>query len=155
MKPHKAKDLIVEVAKELPYSSSTIEDVVNFYWREVWEALGDLRSPKVHVTNLGDFIIKHWALDRELNKYNKFEERTKLKGSEKYVAGLTIKESILKIERVQAEYLEEQQRKQFIYDHKKNKRDFERTLEPDLEGSQSREDSFPETGYLPQLPSQG
>lgn len=119
MNPKKAKELIPEVAKNIPLPVSTIEDIVNFYWREVWESLTTLSEPKVHVENLGDFNIKHWSLDKEINKcYNILKSKTQ-KGTEKYVTGIKIKDKINLLEEIKVKVEEEQQRKEFIYEHKK------------------------------------
>lgn len=119
MNPKKAKELIPEVAKNIPLPVSTIEDIVNFYWREVWESLTTLSEPKVHVENLGDFNIKHWSLNKELTKCHNILKSKTQKGTEKYVTGIKIKDKISLLEEMIVKVEEEKQRKEFIYEHKK------------------------------------
>lgn len=119
MKPKKSKELIPEVAKELDISQNIVEAVVQMYWKEVWENVTQLSSPKIHVENFGDFNIKHWLLDKEIARCEAFDRVTSLKGTQKYISGLKIKDRVNLLYKVKSEVEEENQRKDFIYEHKK------------------------------------
>lgn len=129
MNPKKSRELIPEVAQEVGLPQNIVEAVVKMYWREVWESLTTLSAPKVHVENLGDFNVKHWLLEKEIGKCEGFEANTRLQGKSKYVSGVDIKDKIVLLKNIKAEIEEENQRKEFIYEHKK----IAKQSNPDLE----------------------
>lgn len=119
MHPKKAKELIPAVADKLNLPVKSVEDIVNFYWSEVWNSLTNAENIKVHLTNLGDFNIKHWALDKEIFKLENFSKKTPLKGKQRYITGIKIIDKINIINNLKHLINEENQRKEFIYEHKK------------------------------------
>ena len=119
MKPKKSKEFIPEVSKELDISQNIVEAVVQMYWKDVWENITNLSSPKIHIENLGDFNIKHWVIEKEINKCEGYFNNTSAKGAQKWVAGLKIKDRIALLNKIKKEVEEENQRKEFIYEHKK------------------------------------
>ena len=73
MRPKKAKDFIPEVAKQLSLPQNLIEDVVSYYWQEVRKSLSALKHSRIHITNLGDFTIKHWKIDDKIKMLEQWE----------------------------------------------------------------------------------
>lgn len=120
MRPIKSKALIDQVAKETDLPKSTVEDIVNFYWKDVWEQLTKAENVKVHVTNLGDFNIKHWLLDKEIEKAKLFPSKTRLSGANRFAASVKINEKIKVLQKLKLKVAEEMQRKEFIQEHKKS-----------------------------------
>lgn len=118
MKPQKAKDLIVSVAMECNIPVEIAKEIILDYWREVRQSLSDLKHSKVHVTNLGDFVVKHWLLEEELKTYNQFLVTMTQRGKPDKRLN-DIKSNIVKLENVIKCISEENQRKEFISVHKK------------------------------------
>lgn len=130
LRPIKSKELLVSTAMELNLPVSVVTTIAQEYWREVRESLSDLKQDRVHVTNLGDFTIKHWKLDNTIDMLQK----TKIK----YPEQQHLDEYIKKMEMLKEMMSEEQQRKEFIKTHKRfihetklNKKDMELPI-PDL-----------------------
>ena len=48
-----------------------VQDIVDFYWKEVRKALSDLRGPRIEVANFGTFRIKSWKLQEAKDDYQK------------------------------------------------------------------------------------
>ncbi len=119
MNPKKSKELIPKVAERLNLPAKVIEDITNFYYREVWTSLTNGESIKVHLTNLGDFNIKHWLLDKEINKLKGYIDSTKFKSKQRYAAGLKLQDKIDILNNLKDKLEEENQRKDFIYEHKR------------------------------------
>lgn len=119
MRPKKAKELLPQVAEELGLPVKMVEDIHNHYWREVWEQLTSPRSIKVHVTNLGDFNTKHWLLDKEIRKLEAFGDHTKLKGNQRFAAGIRVSEKLQILYMLKEMVEDENQRREFIYEHKR------------------------------------
>jgi hypothetical protein len=72
----------------------------------------------VHVTNLGDFVIKNWKIDDKIDKLQKFEENNKAKGLQKITARFKTAESLYELAALKKLIEEENQRKEFIKLHK-------------------------------------
>jgi len=120
LKPRKAKELIPQTARELDISEDLVNDVVSFYWREVRSSLSSLKHSRVHITNLGDFLIKTWKLDETIQRIQTFEEANKLKGMQLINARFRTAESLYNLYQVKKMIEEENQRAEFIKMHKKN-----------------------------------
>jgi HD-like signal output (HDOD) protein len=116
--PKKAKDFIDDVAKETSLSKDVVENVISFYYRQVRQNLSGLTSNRVHLTNLGDFTIKHWKLDDKIDMLQKFEENNKAKGLQKITARYKTAESLYELRNLKKIIDEENQRKDFIKLHK-------------------------------------
>lgn len=120
MKPKKAKEFIPDVAQELNLPQETVEAVLRYYWERVRKSLSSLEHTRVHLTNLGDFSIKHWKLDEKIDVLEKFEERCKLKGMQQITARYKTAETLYDMKKLKGFMEEETQRRDFIKLHKRN-----------------------------------
>ena len=137
MKPSKAKDFIPEVANETGISEDAVAAIINFYWREVRKSLSGLKHSRVHITNLGDFVVKHWKLDNKIDKLERFEENNRLKGLQQMTARFKTVETLYDLRALKVIMEEEKQRAEFIKLHKRNKNVSTREHNPDLEEQES------------------
>lgn len=119
MRPRKAKEFIPQIAEELQFSEDTVKDVLDFYWGEVRRNMSSLTHSRIHLTNLGDFVIKHWKLDDKIDMLEKFEERNKQKGMQQMTARFKTVETLFDLKKVKSIIEEENQRKDFIKIHKR------------------------------------
>jgi nucleoid DNA-binding protein len=117
--PRKAKEFIPEVASELGFSEDLVHDVVMYYWQEVRKSLSSLKHQRVHLTNLGDFTIKHWKVDEKINYLEQWEETNKQKGLQQMTARFKTAEAVYDLKNLKKVIDEETQRKDFIKLHKK------------------------------------
>lgn len=122
MHPKKAKDLIVETAEILNLSEKTIEDITSYYWQEVRKSLSGLKHQRIHLTNLGDFYIKHWKVDEKINALEKWEETNKQKGLQQITARFKTAETLFDLKSLKKNMEDESQRKDFIKLHKTKKK---------------------------------
>lgn len=118
MNPKKAKTFIPDVAKSTGHSEDLIESVINFYWQEIRKSLSSLKHNRIHVTNLGDFVTKHWKIDDKIERLEKWEESNKQKGMQQMTARFKTAESLFDLKSLKIIIEEEKQRKQFIKLHK-------------------------------------
>jgi hypothetical protein len=118
LRPRKAKELIPEVAKELGIPQDIVEDVIDYYWQEIRKNLSSLKHTRVHLTNLGDFTIKHWKIDDKIEMFERWEENNRQKGLQQITARFKVAESLFELKDVKKIVEEEQQRKDFIKLHK-------------------------------------
>lgn len=119
MRPTKAKKFIPEVAAENELPEELVTAIINFYWQEVRKSLSGLKHSRVHVTNLGDFVIKHWKLDEKIKKLEQFEESNRLKGLQQMTARFKTVETLYDLKALGLILEEEKQRAEFIKMHKK------------------------------------
>lgn len=133
MKPRKSKDLIPIVAEELGISQQMVSDVTSFYWQEIRKSLSSLKHARIHVTNLGDFTIKHWKLDDKIEKLETFKENFRQKGLQEIVTRFRTDETLFDLKAIKALMEEEKQRKDFIKLHKTKSNESKREHNQDLE----------------------
>jgi hypothetical protein len=132
LKPKKSKELIPDVAKQLGVSEQMVSDVTSFYWHEIRKSLSSLKHARVHVTNLGDFTIKHWKLDDKIDMLEKFKENFRQKGLQEIVTRFRTDETLFDLKAIRELMDEENQRRDFIKLHKNNnepKREHNQNLE--------------------------
>ena len=140
MQPLKSKELIPEVAKSTGLSESLVTDITHFYWREIRKSLSSLKHTRIHVTNLGDFVTKHWKIDDKILMLEKFEEKNRLKGMKEMIARFKTVESLVELKDLKQMVEQEKQRKGFIKMHKKM------TNESKGEHNQNLEEQGTDTG---------
>lgn len=117
--PKKSKEFISEVAEQTGVSKETAEDIILYYWREIRKSLSSLSHTRVHVTNLGDFVTKHWKVDGKIDALQKWEENNKQKGLQQITARFKTAETLFDLKNLKKIIEEENQRKEFIKLHKK------------------------------------
>jgi nucleoid DNA-binding protein len=117
LKPLKAKELIPETANDLGLSESLVQDIVTYYYQEVRKSLSSLKHARVHLTNLGDFTIKHWKIDEKIEMLEKFEEKNKQRGLQQMTARFKTAETLFDLRNIKQLVEEEKQRAEFIKIH--------------------------------------
>ena len=118
MRPKKAKQFIPNVASELALPEELVEDVINYYWQEIRKSLSNLKHNRIHITNLGDFTIKHWKIEDKIQMLEQWEEKNKLKGMQELTARFKTAETLFDLNNLKKIIEEENQRKDFIKLHK-------------------------------------
>jgi hypothetical protein len=133
LKPRKSKDLIPIVAEELNLSQQMVSDVTSFYWQEIRKSLSSLKHSRIHVTNLGDFTIKHWKLDDKIDKLENFKENFRQRGLQEIVTRFRTDETLFDLKAIKVLMDEEKQRKDFIKLHKTKSNESKREHNQDME----------------------
>lgn len=133
MRPRKAKEFIPEVAQQTGLSPDAVETIVSYYWQEVRKSLSALKHSRVHITNLGDFVTKHWKLDDKIQMLEKFEENNKQKGLQQMTARYKTAETLYDLRNLKKIMEEEQQRAEFIKMHKRTSYESKRKRDPNME----------------------
>lgn len=133
MHPKKAKVLIPDVASSLSMSEDLVTDVVMFYWEEIRKSLSSLKHQRIHLTNLGDFVIKHWKIDEKIEMLERWEENNKQKGMQQMTARFKTAENLFDLKAIKKQVEEEKQRKEFIKLHKTKSNEPKRKHNKDLE----------------------
>lgn len=137
MTPRKATSLIPEVAQEVGFSEDVVTAVTSYYWREVRKQLSSLSHSIVHITNLGDFVVKHWKIDEKMVILEKWEETNRQKGLQKATARFKIAEQLYEVKKLKHFIDEEKQRKDFVRLHKRTSYEQTRKHNSDMESQGS------------------
>ena len=133
MRPKKAKEFIPDVAEQTGVAEDIVNTVLSYYWQEVRKSMSGLKHSRVHLTNLGDFTIKHWKVDEKIKMLEQFEEKNKQKGLQQMTARFKTAETLYDLRNLRKMMDEEQQRADFIKMHKRNAYESERKHLPDME----------------------
>lgn len=133
MRPRKAKEFIPEVAEKAEVSEDTVSTVLSYYWQEVRKSMSALKHSRIHLTNLGDFVIKHWKMDDKIQMLEQFEEKNKQKGLQQMTARFKTAETLYDLKNLKKIMEEEKQRADFIKMHKRTAHESKRELNQDLE----------------------
>ena len=133
MRPKKAKELSPKVAVELNIPEQLVKDITDFYWQEIRKSLSGLKHNRVHLTNLGDFTIKHWKLDDKIEMLEKFKENFKQKGLQEIVTRFRTDESLFDLKAMKKLIEQEGERKDFIKLHKSQTNESKREHNKDVE----------------------
>lgn len=132
MRPKKAKHFIQATSESLHLPVDCVEDIINYYWQELRKSLSSLKHQRVHVTNLGDFTIKHWNIDDKIDMLEKWEEKNKLRGMQEMTARFKTVETLFDLKNLKKMIEEERQRMEFIKLYKKTHNE-KKQPNPDLE----------------------
>ena len=71
MNPRKPKRIYQEVAEELNIDKDLVEDLVEFYYKDVRKLLTNLEYPRINVDGLGQFVSKPKAVSGSIEKITK------------------------------------------------------------------------------------
>lgn len=118
MRPIKSKDLIVSTALKNNLPVEVVTEIIAVYWKDVRTALSTLAFPKVHVSNLGDFIVKHWLIEKQKENIHRIMNGLK-PGIRGDALRLSLESKLILIDEMEEKRLGEEQRKDFIKSHKK------------------------------------
>lgn len=71
MIPKKVNKLYSVVAEDLNVSQTLVEDVVEFYYKEVRKNLSELSEPRINIDGLGHFVAKHGTIIKTIERFQK------------------------------------------------------------------------------------
>lgn len=127
MTPKKASDLYKEFSEDLEISESLVENLIEFFYKEVKDQLTNLRNPRINVIGLGQFVAKSITVQKHIEKFTNvvkncdtysFSGYYNKKNLEEKLELLTKLDLLLEIER--------QRKQQFLIDNGKINGDMEK-----------------------------
>jgi 4-alpha-glucanotransferase len=74
MNPKKSNKLYPEVSEELNLPSELVEDLIQFYYKEVRSNLTGLTHPRINIDGLGQFVAKPGLVRKSIPRYKKILE---------------------------------------------------------------------------------
>jgi len=112
MVPKKTKDLYVQLAEEQNLSETLIQDVVEYYYKQVKQNMINIAHPRIDVSGLGQFIVKVSTVERGLEKTEKVlkaQDESTFKG---YHFKKVLEERLVLLKSIQQKMLEAKEEKQ-------------------------------------------
>jgi nucleoid DNA-binding protein len=120
MTPKKPSDLYRQVSEDLNYSESLIEDLVEFFYKDLKENLVSLKHPRINVLGLGHFEVKRYMVNKHIEKYKKVLLTHDTKTYSSYFNKKRLEEKLDLLKQVSVLVEEELQRKiKFLKEHGK------------------------------------
>jgi 4-alpha-glucanotransferase len=71
MIPKKANKLYKDVAEDMDIEEVLVEDLIEFYYKEVRNKLSNLSHPRINVEGLGHFVAKSSLIKKAIPRYIK------------------------------------------------------------------------------------
>jgi hypothetical protein len=122
MQPKKVKQLLPDVATQLYMQLELVEAVSKFFWVTTRKALAEAPKLSIHLPNLGDFEIKHWKLNDELASAERSLATINCNERPNQHTVKTMTEKVSLLQRLVRMKVGEDQRKEFIKKHKKERK---------------------------------
>jgi nucleoid DNA-binding protein len=72
MNPKKSNKLYTEISEDLSLNEDQVEDIIEFYYKEVRRNLSDLVHPRINLDGLGHFVAKPVIIKNAISKNKKF-----------------------------------------------------------------------------------
>ena len=72
MKPKKARLLYEEISEENDLSKDLVENLVDFYYKNVRTLLSELYHPRINITGLGIFTARENAVKKAIPRFEKY-----------------------------------------------------------------------------------
>jgi hypothetical protein len=120
MIPKKSKVIFKEVAEELDISTELVEDIVEFYYKEIKRNMSDLVHPRINVECLGQFVVRPAAVRKAIPKYKKAIENHDTSTFNAYYNKVSLEKKIIALEHMQSELDKIELKKEKIKAEKEN-----------------------------------
>jgi nucleoid DNA-binding protein len=72
MNPKKSNKLYTEVSEDLNLKEDQVEDIIEFYYKEVRRNLSDLLHPRINLDGLGHFVAKPVIIRNAISRNKMF-----------------------------------------------------------------------------------
>ena len=118
MTPYKFKLFIQEVAEDMKMSEADLTRIIDFYYKELREALIKLKYKKIRVEGLGDFNLRENVVRRKIEKHNRIINLSKKDTMRDYKIVKLYEEEVVDLERALAYIVEDKERMKNFYDEK-------------------------------------
>jgi len=118
MTPYKFKLFIPEVAEDMKMSEADLTKIIDFYYKELRQALIKLKYKKIRVEGLGDFNLRENVVRRKIEKHNRIINLSKKDTMRDYKIVKLYEEEVVELERALAYIVEDKNRMKNFYDEK-------------------------------------
>lgn len=100
MIPKKPSEIIKTTAEEMNISETKVDDIINFFYKELRRNLSDLTDLKIENPGLGYFIIRKQKVDNSIEDINRQLNNIDTKSFKGYHSKKTLEDKLKKLENV-------------------------------------------------------
>jgi nucleoid DNA-binding protein len=120
MNPKKSRLLYQEIAEQKDISKSLVEDLLDFYYRNVRTLLSELYHPRINITGLGLFMPNERSIKKTIPKLEKYLENHDTSTYPAYYNKKMLEEKIKFLYSIKEQIEIEKKRKEKFINNKKN-----------------------------------
>jgi 4-alpha-glucanotransferase len=112
MIPKKANKFYKDVAEDLNIEESLVEDIVEFFYKEVRTTLSNLSHPRINVEGLGHFVAKSTLIKKTIPRYIKSLKTHDTSTFSAYFNKKKIEQKVELLTKLEQQLITEEQRKE-------------------------------------------
>ena len=120
MNPKKCNLIYTEVSEDLDISKNLVENLVEFYYKNVRTLLSDLYHPRINITGLGVFKAKGYVVEKSIPRLKKYLVSHDTSTFAAYYNKKMLEEKISLLESLDIQIKKEKERKEEFLKNKKN-----------------------------------
>ena len=120
MIPYKSKDLYKEVAEELNIPINLVEDIIEYYYKEIKSNITGLKHLRINVEGLGQFVIKENFVKKTIPKYKKILSNHDTSTFNAYHNKIMLEKKLIALENIEKQLAKLELKKQKITNKKEN-----------------------------------
>lgn len=126
MKPKKSRLLYQEISEENDLSKDLVENLVDFYYKNVRTLLSELYHPRINITGLGIFTAREGAVKKAIPRFEKYLKNHDTSTYSAYYNKRMLEEKVEFLYSIKKQIDSEKKRKE---EFKKNKNGSKKDLE--------------------------
>ena len=120
MKPKKANTLYQQISEDKHVSKHLVENIVEFYYKNVRTLLSELYHPRINITGLGTFNARSNSINKAIPKFEKYLKNHDTSTYSAYYNKKMLEEKISLLESLDIQIKKEKERKEEFLKNKKN-----------------------------------
>jgi len=120
MKPKKARLLYKEISEQKDISSNLVENLLDFYYKNVRTLLSELHHPRINITGLGIFTARERAIKKAIPRFEKYLENHDTSTYSAYYNKKMLEEKIEFLNSIKEQIDSEKERKEKFLKTKEN-----------------------------------
>jgi hypothetical protein len=120
MIPYKSKALYKEVAEELNIPINLVEDIIEYYYKEIKSNITGLKHLRINVEGLGQFVIKENFVKKTIPKYKKILSNHDTSTFNAYHNKIMLEKKLIALENIEKQLAKLELKKQKITNKKEN-----------------------------------
>jgi len=118
MIPKKSSLLYKELSEEMDLSQDLIQDVIEFYYKEIRSNLTGLKHPRINVDGLGQFVVRTHAVRKAIPRLKKILETHDTTTFSAYFNKKMLEEKVEALENIEKQIVSLEQKKEAIQKQK-------------------------------------
>ena len=122
MNPRKAKRIYEIVSEDLNIKKDLVEDLVEFYYKDVRRLLTDLEYPRINVDGLGQFVAKPKTVTNAIERIDKALQQHDTSTFKAYHNKKAIEHKLDLLLKLNLKLLEQSNKKQEFFKTKKDEK---------------------------------